>query len=216
MNSLATTTHIFVGKAKQLPYLNKTVQTAIFKQLTEAPTFASSLGFTGDEQGDTKHHGGLDKAICVYLDQSYQYWKKYEQHQITYGSFSENLVLNMFKEDEVCIGDTYKIGEAIVQVSQPRQPCYKLGIRNDWKEMVVISRNSGYTGFYLRVLQEGFIAPGDKIERLQREETALSIKHINDLLYSQHAKTEQLKQALHLSSLADSCKHDLTKQLHKL
>jgi len=208
--------HIFVGKKQEQLYNNKPVLTAIFKDEVQEPIYATKLGFQQDEQADTKHHGGEDKAICVYLNESYTYWGKYNQHSINVGSFGENLVFSFLKEDEVCIGDIYKIGSAVVQVSQPRQPCFKLGIRNNWPEMVVISRNSGYTGFYLRVLEEGEITPQDKIELMSKEEKRYSIKYVNELLYGQHVTSTQIEEALQLTSLADSCKKDLTKKLNKL
>ena len=216
MNTVAEVLHLFAGPKHTVPYLNSTVETAIFKSELIDSVNVTTLGIEHDEQADTKHHGGPDKALCVYLNESYRYWKKYDQYEISNGSFGENLILSQVKEDEVCIGDTYKIGELVVQVSQPRQPCFKLAVRNGWKEMTVISRNSGYTGFYLRVLEEGTLVPHAQVELVSRIEPRISIKEANTLLYSPDASIERLTTLINVKELAEAFRKDLIKKLNKI
>lgn len=208
--------HVFSGKIQKLPFKKIEIETAIFKSEVFEPVYVNKLGIESDEQGDKKYHGGPEQALCVYLDESYKYWTKYKERHVESGCFGENLVLSQLKEDDVHIGDVYKIGDITVQVSQPRQPCSRLGFRNDWPEMVVISRNSKLTGFYLRVIEEGYIKPDDEITLLSRVSNSISIKDINGLLYENDVKIEQLQHAVSLEHLAESFKKDLQKKLDKL
>ena len=207
---------LFIGKSKLVPYQNKQVETGIFKEAQQQPVIVHKLGIVGDEQGDKVHHGGEDKAICVYLNSSYQYWKKYKEYEIAPGAFGENIVLSNWREEDIYIGDQFQIADAIVEVSQPRQPCFKLGIRNNWKEMLVLARNSGYTGFYLRVIQEGTILPGASCSLIRRAESSISVRELNKLLYSNHQNKDQLQYALQIPSLAEAFKKSLRQKLDKL
>lgn len=204
-----------VGKPKEVAHGEKLVSTAIFKHASDASHFISITGVEGDAQGDTVHHGGPDKAICVYLQNSYTYWPKYGR-QLEYGAFGENMTISHLKEDEVKIGDVYRIGQLVVQVSQPRQPCFKLGIRNQWPELVKLSRNSGYTGFYLRVLEEGVAAKGMKVEMISAATHSLSIFEANSIMYSKQSTSEQLQKLLAIPELAEAWKTAIHKRLERL
>lgn len=221
MPTLAKVVQLFRGQKQAVPYMKKTIDTAIYKSRLNEQVNVSVLGLANDEQADTKHHGGPDKAICVYLEESYSYWQSYKERNIAFGSFGENVIFSQLTEDEVCIGDCYKIGNLLVQVSQPRQPCFKLGIRNDWAEMTVIARNSGYTGFYLRVLEEGVLEPEAEVKLISREPLLFSIKEANTLLYTDadsqdETKIHKIKQLIELDTLAEAFKKDLIKKLNKL
>ena len=152
-----------VGKPRDLQFGKKEITTGINKKPVSNPVYLSTLNFTGDGQGDLVHHGGRDKAVCVYSYEHYPYWEKELGKPLDFSAFGENLTLLGLTEDELCIGDSFQIGEAVVQVSQPRQPCFKLSLIHERKDMPLLIQNTGYTGYYFRVLKEGMVAPSRPI-----------------------------------------------------
>lgn len=143
-----------VGMPKQIQFNQKDVSTGIFKSATDEYLYLSYLNFEGDGQGDLVHHGGKEKAVCVYPYEHYPFWENELRRPLDYGAFGENLTIKGLLESDVCIGDVFKLGKAIVQVSQPRQPCYKLSIKYGVPDMPLKVQQTGYTGFYFRVLEE--------------------------------------------------------------
>lgn len=214
-NQTAAIVSFHVGKIQEVDYGNKPVLTAIFKQATDKRHWISFTGVEGDAQGDTVNHGGRDKAICVYLLPSYSYWKALGR-ELTPGAFGENMTISNWTEEDICIGDEYSIGNLVVQVSQPRQPCFKLGIRNQWPELVQLSRESGYTGFYFRVLEEGEAAQGMEVKLLRRAENSMSIKEANAIMYGKASTVEQLEQLAGINELADAWKKSIHKKIERL
>lgn len=207
---------LFIGKPTSVPYGSKQVDTAIFKQHSSSAHYVSSLGVQGDEQADKKHHGGVSKAICVYLELSYSYWQTQHEHVLLPGSFGENLTLTALTEQEVCIGDRFQIGNVIVEVSQPRQPCFKLGLRNEWPELVVLARESGYTGFYLRVIQEGVIQEGMELVKIGESATPISIYEANRVMFQRNISREEMLSVYQILELSPEWKADLFKKIEKL
>lgn len=205
---------LFLGKTQTVPFGKKQVETAIFKSITKSRHYLSKTGLIGDEQADKVYHGGSEKALCVYLEKSYHYWNNIHHHPLEHGSFGENITLTSLTEEDVYIGDIFQLGEAVVQVSQPRQPCFKLGIRNDWKELTLLSRESGFTGFYLRVLQEGFIQEGMELIKIGQSANPISIKKANHALFNNSTKVE-MNDVCRTAELSHEWKVDLEKKLAK-
>ena len=139
--------------------------------------------FDGDGQGDQVNHGGPDKAVCVYPLDHYSHWGKELGREFPPGAMSENLTISGALETEVCIGDVFRIGEATVQASQPRMPCNKLAGKNGERMLVKWVSQTGYTGFYMRVLSEGMVDAGDAFERVERHPERISVADVNDIIY---------------------------------
>jgi len=157
-------------------------------------------GFEGDGQGDKVNHGGPDKAVCVYPLDHYAYWQKALGRDIGPGAFSENLTVSGAVETEVCIGDVFRVGEATVQVSMPRTPCGKLAAKNGERLFAKWVAQSGYTGFYMRVLSEGMVTMRDGFERIERHQDGIPISAVNDAFF-ERTRDEALIE--HLSNLPE-------------
>ncbi len=150
-----------LGRESAADRFDQAWTTGIFKTPVEGPVHLSSLGFTGDGQADLTVHGGPDKAVCVYSADHYPGWR----HTLgidpfPFGAFGENLAIDGLDEEQVCIGDVWSVGDALVQVSQPRQPCWKLAMK--WRRRTLTDEvvASGHTGWYFRVQREGTVAAG--------------------------------------------------------
>ena len=140
-------------------------------------------GFEGDGQADRRHHGGPDKAVCLYSFDHYPYWAEKLGREMAPGSFSENLTVSGIRETEVCVGDVFRAGEATVQVSMPRTPCSKLAAKNGEPRLAKWVSDAGYTGFYMRVLQPGTVEAGDAFELVERHEGGITIERVNGIFY---------------------------------
>ncbi|MDQ3658947.1 MAG: MOSC domain-containing protein [Actinomycetota bacterium] len=158
------------------------------------------LGFEGDGQGDKVNHGGPDKAVCVYPLDHYAHWQKALERDIGPGAFSENLTVSGAVETEVCIGDVFRVGEATVQVSMPRTPCGKLAAKNGERLFAKWVAQSGYTGFYMRVLSEGMVTMRDGFERIERHPDGIAISAVNDAFF-ERTRDEALIE--HLSNVPE-------------
>jgi len=140
-------------------------------------------GFEGDGQADRRNHGGVDKAVCVYPFDHYAHWVKRLGRPLEPASFSENLTVSGALEDEVCIGDVFGVGEAVVQVSQPRTPCGKLAGKNRQRMLTRWVAQAGYTGFYMRVLSEGLVSDGDAFEPIEHHPDRIPVAAVNDIVF---------------------------------
>ncbi len=168
---------INLGTPKTLLYRGKTVKTGIFKTPTEGPQTATFEGFIGDHQADLKHHGGPDKAIYVYDQINLGYWAlKRGESDYPPGHLGENLTVTGMEDENVHLGDVFVIGTTELQVTQPRVPCFKLGVKLKDAGFVGDFLRSGRTGFYLRVLKEGTISAGDTIMKCREDPAPISIK----------------------------------------
>ena len=139
--------------------------------------------FDGDRQADQVNHGGFEKAVCVYSLDHYPYFKRQLGRDLQPGAFSENLTVSGAIETEVCVGDVFRIGEATVQVSQPRMPCAKLAGKNGSNTLPKLMANTGYTGFYMRVLSEGVVAAGDGFDLVRARPDRITIADVNSIIY---------------------------------
>lgn len=189
---------------------DKAWQTGFFKEAQQQPCWLGYEGFRGDEQADRKYHGGSEKAVCVYAAEHYPHWRETLQlPELPYGAFGENLTLEHLLEANTCIGDSYELGEAVVQVSQPRQPCWKLARRWQVKDLAAQVERTGYTGFYFRVLRHGYVRPGDKLEMLSRPHPEWSISRCNDIMHHHKDDAEAARELSECALLSSSWKDSL-------
>lgn len=169
-----------VGLPRRVMHHDREVVTSIFKSPVAGPVMLRRLNLDGDRQSDLSVHGGRNKAVYAYPLEHYDYW--YEQlpeTELVRGNFGENLTTEGLREQEACIGDVYRIGAATVKVTQPRMPCYKLGIRFGRDDMVKRFLVSGRSGIYFSVVEEGLVDAGDTIEKITSTAEGISISDIN-------------------------------------
>jgi ferredoxin-NADP reductase/MOSC domain-containing protein YiiM/ferredoxin len=168
------------------------------------------LNVEGDGQGDLAGHGGEQRAVMVYQMDSYHYWERYlRRNHFTFGQFSENFTVEGLADDEVCVGDRYRIGSALFEVTQPRVTCYRIGIRMDEPEMAALLVSHHRPGFYFRVLEEGEIGAGDEIRKVADGPERMSIREIDALLYLPGHPRSQLERSLRIPALSPGWKGSL-------
>ena len=156
-----------VGFPRDIAWQAKTVHTAVWKEPVQGRRIVRRLNIDGDGQGDLGGHGGEQRAVFVYQFESYRYWgDRLGRSDFTYGQFGENFTVEGMSDDEVCIGDRYRIGQALFEITQPRVTCYRVGIRMNEPQMAALLTSSGKPGFYFRVLQEGEVEAGDEIVKV--------------------------------------------------
>ncbi len=206
---------INVGRAVNVNYKNKNIQTGICKNPVQKPIYLTKEKFEGDEQADLVHHGGVDKAVCVYPLEHYTYWEKEVNKTFSEGAFGENLTVRGLSEKEVCIGDTYQIGDAIVQVSQPRQPCFKLAAKHGVPDLPALVEATGYTGYYFRVTKEGLVEPGPTIHLLEKHPLHVTVAYANQIMYRDKHNLEGIQKILEVNALSASWRKMLSKRLIK-
>jgi MOSC domain-containing protein YiiM len=189
--------------------------TGICKKPVSGAVFLSKQGFEGDGVGDRKHHGGNDKAVCVYSLDHYPYWESTLGRTMPTAAFGENLSIAGMHEDDVCIGDVYRIGTAEVQVSQPRQPCGTLAARYGREDLVKLVVDSGRTGCYFRVIREGEVRTGDVVMVVERDLRAVSITFANTVFHRDRKNREGIMKVLSLPALSESWQRSFEELLHK-
>jgi ferredoxin-NADP reductase/MOSC domain-containing protein YiiM/ferredoxin len=192
-----------VGMPKDVPWDGKTVHTGIWKEPVAGPQMVRRLNIDGDGQGDLQGHGGEQRAVMVYQIDSYRHWQEhFGRDDFGYGQFGENLTVDGLPDDEVCIGDRYRIGEAEFEVTQPRVTCYRVGIRLGEPEMPALLVSHHRPGFYMRVITEGHIQAGDQIVKTRTGPGALSVADIDALLYLPGHDPKKLRVALQIPALS--------------
>ncbi|MCX7569340.1 MOSC domain-containing protein [Tumebacillus sp. DT12] len=191
-----------VGRPQMVEYRGMRIKTGIFKQPVDGPVYLAKTNLEGDGQADLIHHGGENKAVMVYSYDHYPYWAEQIGREMPISAFGENLTVRGMLEHEVCIGDVYRLGEAVVQVCQPRVPCFKVEVRLGDPTVLPKVARTGYTGFYLRVLEEGMIGEDRRFERLERAEEGVSVAMINRSLYHEYTNLELLEEVLSAKALA--------------
>jgi MOSC domain-containing protein YiiM len=203
---------INVGLPRTVTWHEHAVTTGIFKQPVEGRVFLHKLDLDGDRQADLSVHGGEYKAVYCYPSEHYTYWRKeLPGYDLTAGNFGENFTTEGLLEDAVHIGDRFSIGSAEVVVTQPRLPCYKLGIRFQWDAMVKRFLASRRSGFYLAVTHEGEVGAGDEIKEISRDPNHVSISEIIRLYLAKEyndADIEEVRRALQVTSFPESWKED--------
>ncbi len=191
-----------VGLPRDVEWRGKVVRTAVWKKPVPGRVMARRLNIDGDGQGDLQGHGGEHRAVMVYQLESYRHWEAYlERHDFEYGQFGENLTVEGLPDDEVCIGDRYRIGGALFEVTQPRVTCYRVGIRIGNPQMAALLVSHKRPGFYFRVIEEGEIGAGDEIVKATDGPERVSVAEIDGLLYLPGHRRDQLERALRIPSL---------------
>jgi ferredoxin-NADP reductase/MOSC domain-containing protein YiiM len=192
-----------VGLPRDVTWQGRTVHTGIWKAPVEGPRMARRLNIDGDGQGDLNGHGGERRAVFVYQMDSYRYWQDHlGRNDFAYGQFGENFTVDGLPDAEVCIGDRYRIGGALFEVTQPRVTCYRLGIRLDEPEMPALVVKHGRPGFYFRVIEEGEVKAGDEITKVASGPERMSVFEINALLYTPSHPRDRLERALRIPALS--------------
>jgi ferredoxin-NADP reductase/MOSC domain-containing protein YiiM len=199
-----------VGLPQDVPWQGRTVHTGVWKQPVTGPRMVRRLNIDGDGQGDLDGHGGEQRAVLVYQIDSYRYWQEQlGRDDFTFGQFGENFTVDGLPDDEVCIGDRYRIGEAVFEVTQPRVTCYRVGLRIGEPQMAALLVSHRRPGFYLRVLTEGHVEAGNEIVKIASGPQGISVADIDALLYLPGHPREQLSQALQIPALSPGWKTSL-------
>lgn len=204
-----------VALPKSVVHGDQNVLTGIFKRPVEGAVMARKLNLDGDAQADLVHHGGESKAVYAYALEHYAYWQKVlDRPVMPYGQFGENLTVAGLDEAELCVGDQLRIGDALFVISQPRVPCFKLGLRMGDKRMPHLFAQSGRTGVYLRVLEEGSVAAGDIVHVRAKHSHRPSIKRLFDAYLRPHDTDARalLKSALNIPELSPEWHAQITKR----
>ena len=192
-----------VSLPRDVPHLGKTVSTGIFKEPVSGRIMLRTLHLEGDGQADRENHGGIYKAVYAYSIEHYEHWKReLGRTDFIPGQFGENFTVQGMGEDDVHIGDVFRLGGALVQVTQPRAPCYKLGLKMGMPRFPKLFLVSGRVGFYLRVLEEGEVGAGDVIERVRVDPERMTVSEMNRLLYITPNDRQALERALRIEALS--------------
>lgn len=185
----------------------------IFKDSVEGPLRLDLTNLEGDGQADRKHHGGPDKAVCVYPAAHYPFWRReLGLADLPAGAFGENFTVRGLTEESVCVGDVYAVGSAVVQVSQPRQPCWKLARRWRVDDLAARVQRTGYTGWYFRVLREGEVAAGMPLRLLERAHGEWTIARANETMHHHRDDWEAARALAACPPLSASWRETLQKR----
>jgi len=205
-----------ISMPKEVGHAGKTVTTGIFKEPVEHRVMLGRLNLEGDGQADLWGHGGAFRAVYVYSIENYDHWKReLERDDFTYGAFGENFTVEGMLDDEVCVGDVFRVGGALVEVSQPRIPCYKLAIKMGLDGFQNRFLESRRVGFYLRVLEEGEVGFGDAIKLVSRDPRRMTVREVNDLLFFDKGNLDRARQALSIPALSHGWKGSFEERLAK-
>ena len=200
---VGTLLSVNVGMPKEVPWQGKTVFTGVFKDPVSGPRRVGRLNVEGDGQGDLGGHGGEQRAVFVYQIDSYRYWEReLGRSDFVYGQFGENFTVEGLGDDEVCIGDRYRIGTALFEVTQPRVTCYRVGLRMDDPRIPALLVSHRRPGFYFRVLEEGEVQAGDEIFKVASGEEQMAVAEVDALLYLPGHPRQQLLRALRIAALS--------------
>ena len=203
MTAHARLLSVNVGLPRDIEWKGRTVHTAIWKDPVPGRRRVNRLNLAGDGQGDLAGHGGEQRAVFVYQIESHRYWeKKLGRTGLLPGQFGENFTVEALPDDAVCIGDRYRIGTALFEVTQPRVTCYRVGVRMNEPRMPALLTASGRPGFYFRVLEEGEVGAGDAIVKVSDGPERMTVAEINALLYSPDHPRDRLERALRIGALS--------------
>lgn len=205
---------VSVGLPRPAKWRDETVETGIFKEPVEGRVALGPLGFEGDGQADLSVHGGPDKAVYAYDESNLHFWQQtLGRADLGSGAFGENLTLQGLPDESVSIGDVLAIGGARLEVSQPRQPCFKLGLRFGDARFPKRFLASGRVGYYLRVLEPGEIGAGDAIDLVRRDPAQLSVRELVEIWTNRDAPRAELERAVGVEALAEAWRTPLRDRL---
>ena len=206
-----------VGQPREVLWHGEKVITGIFKEPAAGRIAVRRLNLDGDRQADLTVHGGPDKAVYAYPAEHYAFWREqFPEMKLPWGMFGENLTITGLFEDAVHIGDQFQVGTAHLRVTQPRLPCYKLGIKFGREDMLKRFLLSGLTGFYFAVLKEGEVAAGDPISLLHRDEHQVRVSGITRLYHLDKRNVELLRRVLEVESLPHNWRKYFQERLSRL
>ena len=206
-----------VGLPREVMWKGRRVRTGIFKEPIEGRVMVRRLNLDGDRQADLSVHGGPDKAVYGYPGEHYKYWRnELPGMKLPWGIFGENLTTEGLLEEDVNIGDRFRAGSAVLTVTQPRMPCYKLQVRFGRDDIVKRFLRSGRPGFYFSVLEEGEVTAGHEIELLSRDQNNVTITDITRLYFSEKDNLELLHRAVEVEALPRSWRDYFQRQIEKL
>ncbi|MFL6420742.1 MAG: MOSC domain-containing protein [Nitrososphaeraceae archaeon] len=206
-----------VGLPRRVLFNGQTITTAIFKDPVKGPIMLRKLNLDGDKQADLTVHGGVDKAVYSYPEEHYDYWRKQlPDVDLIWGMFGENFTTKGLMEDAVSIGDHLQIGSAKLIATQPRMPCYKLGVRFGRMDMIRRFLASGRSGIYFKVLIEGQIQAGDKIKIIRKDKNNVTVKDIVHLYVTRDRadNVETMRRAIKIIALPEGWKNEFKKMLN--
>jgi len=206
-----------VALPRIVEYNGGPVATGIFKEPVQGPVMLRTLNLDGDRQADLSVHGGVSKAVYAYPSEHYEFWKKeLPEMELRYGMFGENFTTEGLLEDAVNVGDRFSVGQAELMVTEPRLPCYKLGIKFGRPDIIKKFLQSRLTGFYFAVVKEGEVKTGDAIELLSRDANRIAISDITRLYAFEKDDLKTLRRAVKLKALSESWREYFQRQIQKL
>lgn len=215
-NHLGMLVSINVGLPALLEHDGREVMTGIRKQPVGGAAWLSCSGLSGDGQADPVHHGGPDKAVCVYSADHAPYWRQRWGKEVGDAAFGENFTVTGALETEVCIGDVVRVGGALLQVSQARLPCFKLALRHGLPSLPQEVQDTGFTGFYFRVLEEGTVKPGDALVCEARHPDRITVREGAAVMLSRKDDLPAARRLYAVDALADSWKATLAARIARL
>ncbi len=203
-----------VSLPKRVRYQGETVTTGIFKEPVDGRVALEKLGLEGDGQADLTVHGGEDKAVYVYTTENYDHWRReLARDDLEPGRFGENFTVQGMTEDAVLIGEVFRIGTAMVEVTQPRTPCFKLGLRMGDPTFMKKFLASLRVGFYVRVLEEGDVGASDPIGSVEQPEETMTVREICHLLFMDRDNLDDARRALRIKALSRTWRESFERRL---
>lgn len=207
---------INISLPKTVPLVNgQSMRSGIFKKPVEGKIYLDTEGFQGDGVANRMIHGGEDKAVCGYPLEHYSYWEKKLGWKLSAGTFGENLTLSGLLENNTCIGDIFQFGEAEIQCAQPRLPCQKINKVFMTKEMSAYMRDTGYCGFYFRVLKSGWAQENMELKKTHSDPAGFSIQMALDLMYKDRENYELMVKLLAIEALSQSWRETFRQRFEK-
>lgn len=198
---------------REVEWQGTTVWTGIFKESVASAVALRALNFDGDGQADLTVHGGRDKAVYAYPSEHYADWEARLGRNLPPGAFGENLTTEGLVENRVHIGDEFRVGTARLVVTQPRMPCYKLGIRFGDSGMVKTFLKAGWPGIYFAVVQEGVVGPGDSVEQVHMDERRITVSDMFSLMFDRNAAPGDLRRLIEVPALAEVWREEFKSRL---
>ena len=206
-----------VSLPKEIDFEGQKVRTGIFKEPVEGRVMLRTLNLDGDKQADLTVHGGPEKAVYAYPIEHYEYWRRvFTNIEMSNGMFGENLTVDGLKESEVSIGDVFQIGSSKVIATQPRMPCYKLGVKFGRMDILKMFLASGRSGIYFKVLEEGEVGAGDTIEQIRKDPNGITISDVVRLYASDKEDIKMMRHAVKVEPLPEGWKHYFLEQIKRI
>ncbi len=204
-----------IAKPTTILWRGKKVTTGIYKTPTKQPIFLGKEVVKDDEVSDRRYHGGLYKACYLFSADNYDYWKKLHPNlEWNWGMFGENLTVSGLDETKICIGDIYKIGSSLIQITQPREPCFKFGIKFGTQKVLKQFIEHNHSGTYVRVLEEGYVKTGDPLELIEQAKNSLTTSQFFNLLFVKDKNQELLNLAINNTALPEKKREKLKAYLY--